>query len=222
MLYKFAKRCKYRLCTRFFAKAKASASGCKTLEKIATRRLHVTRLQRRRRPAAGTIHAGFTRSSRGLASLGLRRIRATRRGLAGRLPVLTSFRAISERSPRLRPSGTLPPSLLEERAATALTRNSHFVARRPGSSDRQLSGATAPQQLITKAKRNHQQDVRAAQRRRPDRLTTSFSTARPPAPPAQEARPRRRGATRPAGAEKREQPLRRREAARGSFDGQRN
>ena len=183
-----------------FAEAKDGASGCKTLAKTATRRLHPARLRRRRGPAAGTIHASFTRSSRGFASLGLRRIRATRRGLAGRLPVLRSFRTISERSPRPGPSGTLPPSLLEEEQQQLSLATVIFVARRQGNSDRQLSGVTAPQQLITKAKRNHH--VRAPQRRRVRRKPARFSTKRPAPPPAQEARPRGRRATRPAGAEK--------------------
>ena len=103
----------------FLPRPKRRASGCKTLAKTATRRPHPVRLQRRRGPAAGTVHAGFTRSSRGFASLGLRRIRATRRGLAGRLPVLRSFRTISERSPRPGPSGTLPPSLWEGKSSNS-------------------------------------------------------------------------------------------------------
>ena len=184
----------------FFAWAKMRASGSKTLAKTATRRLHPARLRRRRRPAAGTIHTGFMRSSRGLASLRVRRIRAKRRGLAGRLPVLTSFRTISERSPRPGPSETLPPSLLEEEQQQLSLATVIFVARRPGSSDRQLSGATARRTLAQKIKRN---DVRIAQRRRVRRKPTSEPAERPAPPPAQEARPGGRGATRPAGAEKR-------------------
>ena len=186
----------------FLPRPKRRASGCKTLAKTATRRPHPVRLQRRRGPAAGTVHAGFTRSSRGFASLGLRRIRATRRGLAGRLPVLRSFRTISERSPRPGPSGTLPPSLLEEEQQQLSLATVIFVARRQGNSDRQLSGVTAPQQLITKAKRNHH--VRAPQRRRANRLAAREPAERPAPPPAQEARPRGGRTTRPAGAEKRE------------------
>ena len=184
----------------FLPRPKRRASGCKTLAKTATRRPHPVRLQRRRGPAAGTVHAGFTRSSRGFASLGLRRIRATRRGLAGRLPVLRSFRTISERSPRPGPSGTLPPSLLEEEQQQLSLATVIFVARRQGNSDRQLSGATARRPLAQKITRN---DVRAPQRRRANRLTTSEPASRPAPPPAQEARPRGRGATRPAGAETR-------------------
>ena len=190
MLYKSRNDAYSRLCMQFFAQAQSEASVGKTLAKTATGPLHPSRLRRRRGPAAGTIHAGFTRSSRGLASLGLRRIRATRRGLAGRLPVLRSFRTISERSPRPGPSGTLPPSLLEEEQQQLSLATVIFVARRQGSSIRQLSGATAPQQLITKATRNHH--VRAPKRRRANRLAPRLSTKRPPAPPAQEARPRGR------------------------------
>ena len=102
------------------------ASGSKTLAKTATRRLRLARLRRRRRPAAGTIRAAFTRSSR--ASLHSDYGVKGPQGAAwrGACPCCERLKLIRSNRFDFLPVERCRRAFLEGRAATALTRNSHF------------------------------------------------------------------------------------------------